>query len=165
MTRTEAPVDSAIEQAVHRLAPELLRYFLRRVHPADSAADCVGEVLLVVWRRRSRFPETEDAQRAWCFGIAHHVLANHYRSASRRVALTERLREELRRSGAAVTTGSGELADALAQLGSADRELVLLVAWEGLSLGEAASALGIRYEAARKRYARAREKLRGLMTR
>ena len=37
-----------------------------------------------------------------------------------------------------------ELARALASLSESDRELVLLVAWEGLSVGEAATALGCR---------------------
>ena len=110
-------------------------------------------------------PISLNERRAWAFGIAHRVLANHFRSNARRTALTEKLRGELEaRSvshGAPVPT---DLIDALGSLRPADRELILLVAWNGFAVAEAAVILGIRADAARARYSRARKKLRAALT-
>jgi RNA polymerase sigma-70 factor (ECF subfamily) len=51
----------------------------------------------------------------------------------------------------------GRLRTALAVLSDSDRELLLLVGWEGLSQAEAATALGISHGAARVRLHRARK--------
>ena len=45
-----------------------------------------------------------------------------------------------------------------------DRELVLLVAWEGFGVAEAGVVLGLKPDAARQRYARARARLRQRLT-
>ena len=50
----------------------------------------------------------------------------------------------------------GELRVALAALGSTERELLLLVAWDGLSPAEAGQVLGLSSVAARSRLHRAR---------
>jgi RNA polymerase sigma-70 factor (ECF subfamily) len=52
----------------------------------------------------------------------------------------------------------GRLRAALAGLSESDRELLLLVAWEGLTHAEAAAALGISPVAARSRLHRARKR-------
>jgi RNA polymerase sigma-70 factor, ECF subfamily len=48
---------------------------------------------------------------------------------------------------------------ALATLGDRDRELLLLIAWEGLGQAEAAEVLGIRRGAVATRLHRARQRL------
>ena len=53
---------------------------------------------------------------------------------------------------------SGRLRTALHGLADADRELLLLVAWEGLGPAEAAAVLGISQVAARSRLHRARKR-------
>ncbi len=57
------------------------------------------------------------------------------------------------------------LDDALSDLGSADREAIMLRFFQGLSLRETGSALGTTEEAARKRVSRALEKLASVFTR
>jgi len=49
--------------------------------------------------------------------------------------------------------------EGLSHLRPLDRELILLVAWEGFSLGEAATILKISPTATRARYSRARARL------
>jgi RNA polymerase sigma-70 factor (ECF subfamily) len=151
----------SFDDYVREIAPELLDYFARRVTPPDAAADCLGEVLLVLWRRRDSVPAEHGERRAWAFGVAHRVLKSHYRSAARRSALTESLRTELlaQSDPPPLDAVGEELADALASLRVDDRDLVLLVAWEGFSLVDAAKVLGIRADAARARYSRARKRL------
>jgi RNA polymerase sigma-70 factor (ECF subfamily) len=153
---------AAFDEYIRDLAPDLLNYFSRRVSPPDAAGDCLGEVFLVLWRRRQVLPQPLSERRAWAFGVAHKVLKSHYKEAVRRSVLTESLRSSLlvaaRENPAALV--ESELGDALAALRTDDRELVLLVAWEGFSLVDAARVLGIRSEAARARYSRARKRLR-----
>ncbi|KGJ75672.1 hypothetical protein GY21_09485 [Cryobacterium roopkundense] len=57
-----------------------------------------------------------------------------------------------------------EAIDALAPLSARDQELVTRLAWEGISIAEAGSALGIRPDAARARYSRARRNFRTRLT-
>lgn len=58
-----------------------------------------------------------------------------------------------------------ELWKALRSLRTQDRELVLLVAWEGFGVGEAGAILGLSSDAARARYSRVRARLRGELER
>jgi len=82
----------------------------------------------------------------------------------RRFALAQRLRDELRAAPSAVVPEDAQLGTALAALGEKDRELVLLVAWEGFGVAEAGAVLGLRPDAARQRYSRARGRLRATLS-
>lgn len=154
--------NAGFDEYIRALAPDLLNYFSRRVSPPDAAGDCLGEVLLVLWKRRDALPQPLSERRAWAFGVAQKVLKSHYKDAARRSVLTENLRSALlvAERENPTTLAESELGDALAALRIEDRELVLLVAWEGFSLIDAARVLGIRAEAARARYSRARKRLR-----
>lgn len=57
------------------------------------------------------------------------------------------------------------LAAALARLSDADRELLLLIAWDGLSPAEAATVLGVKPATARVRLLRARRRLTQTLSR
>lgn len=142
----------------------ILAYALRRTRRAEDAADVLGEVMLIAWRRLDEVP-TGDGTRPWLFAVARRVLANQSRADTRRLRLTERLKQDLREElvdgGAAdVRSEAGEVHAALTQLSASDRELVLLIAWEGLSPSQAARALGIGPAAARTRLHRARRRLK-----
>jgi RNA polymerase sigma factor (sigma-70 family) len=142
-------------------ARDVLGYALRRTRNPEDAADVVAETFLVAWRRLGDVPLGGEA-RLWLYGTARRVLANQDRGARRRDRLAERLRDELRRQlpAAAHAPEGGDLLAALAGLGEADRELLMLIGWEELSPTEAARALGISPLAARTRLHRARRRLR-----
>lgn len=152
--------DAEFVEFVRSVALDLLGFFRRRVVSAEGAADCVGDVLLTVWLRRADLPPVAEERRAWAFGIAHNVLRNYARAQVRNIALTHRL-------AAALLTApppqalpeADQVLEALSQLKPTDRDLVLLVAWEGFRLDEAAKILGIRSNTARARYSRARIRL------
>ena len=155
-TSTEA----AFEESARTLTPALMAYFIRRVDPAEDATDCVSETLLVLWRQRDRLPPDPDEARAWSFGVAKGVLANYRRGKFRRVALSEKLR-----AGLAHEPGPGQQLDievhaALASLCAKDRELVILIVWDGFGVAEAGALLGLSATAARTRYSRARKQLK-----
>jgi RNA polymerase sigma-70 factor (ECF subfamily) len=143
----------------------ILGYALRRVDEPEDAADVVAETFLVAWRRLGEVP-VDDGARLWLYGVARNVIANLNRAERRRTRLGERLAESLRTELATRRAPSGEAAEALramAGLGDDDRELLLLVSWEGLAPGQAAKVLGTSALAARSRLHRARRRLRGLL--
>jgi RNA polymerase sigma-70 factor (ECF subfamily) len=137
----------------------ILGYALRRTDCGENAADVVAETFLIAWRRIDEVPAGEQA-RLWLYGVARRVLANHHRGERRKSELSERLRGEL----AVVHRDPeypGQLADiaaAFRALPGADRELLALVAWEGLGNAEIAAVLGCSANAVRIRLHRARAK-------
>lgn len=153
----------SFETIIRPLMPQLLAYFVRRVSPSADAADCLSETLVVLWRHRNELPREDADLRAWSFGIARNVLGNHQRSQVRHSRLAARLREDFTfRPG--VVEVDDELERAMATLSDRDRELILLVVWDGFGVGEAGKILGLKAEAARARYSRARRALRELLS-
>lgn len=118
----------------------------------------MGETFLIAWRKLDHVPPG-DAELPWLFGVARRVLANHNRGARRRLVMVERLRADLSWVAPAPARTT-ELEQALAQLSATDRELLLLLAWDGLSQEQAVLALGISHSALRVRLHRARARLR-----
>jgi RNA polymerase sigma factor (sigma-70 family) len=146
-------------------ARAILAYALRRVENPEDASDVVAETLLVAWRRLEEVP-LGRGERLWLYGVARRVIANIHRADGRRTRLSERLAETLPTELAIPPEPDGEAAEALramAGLGDVERELLLLVAWDELSLSEAAKVLGLTQLAARSRLHRARRRLRGLL--
>jgi RNA polymerase sigma factor (sigma-70 family) len=135
----------------------ILGYALRRTQGAD-ALDVVSETFLVAWRRLPRVPAGDEA-RLWLYGTARRVLANHERAERRRARLGGRLVDEAATAAhAAPEQPTGSVGAAFARLRSADRELLGLVAWEGLDAREIALVVGCSRNAARIRLHRARRR-------
>jgi RNA polymerase sigma-70 factor (ECF subfamily) len=138
-------------------SPDIVAYCSWRAPSASDAQDAVAEVFLTAWRRRDELPGG-DAARVWLYATARRVIANQRRSTRRRQALEERLALE-----ASVATSDPEetlVHEALRRLGSADREVLLLAEWEGLSPAEIASVVGCLPVTARGRLHRARRRFR-----
>lgn len=143
----------------------VLVYALRRVEDREDAADVVAETFLIAWRRLGEVPVDAGAK-LWLYAVARRVIANLHRGERRRTRLGRRLAESLRTELATHPAPTGEAAEilrAMAELSEEDRELLLLVSWEELSPGEAASVLEISSLAARSRLHRARRRLRALL--
>ena len=148
---------------VEREAPSLLAYFARRVPVAEDAADLLGELYLVVWRRRAVIPRDATAARMWLYGVARKVLGRHRRSYGRRTALTARLREQLVAHPATATPAdeaSPHIRVLIGELAPLDREIIQLAYWEGFSFVEIAAILRMPAATVRSRHARARARLR-----
>lgn len=129
-------------------------YARRRVASGD-ADDVVAETFLIAWRRLEEVPaETKP----WLLGVARRVVANQRRAAGRRQALAARV-TDVTAEAAEPQTGSPVLR-ALALLADSDREVLLLMAWEGLSTDEAAEVLRCSRTALKVRLHRARRRLR-----
>jgi RNA polymerase sigma factor (sigma-70 family) len=158
--------DDAAEQrfrALHAATyADLLRFVKRRI-PDDDADDVVSAAFLVAWRRLGELPG--DA-RPWLFGIARNILANQARSRLRRGAVDVRMVADLSTVEADRSPGVEariDLVRAWWQLSAADREVLALVAFDGLTDVQAAAVLGCRRATFRMRLNRARNRLRAAL--
>lgn len=139
----------------------IFAFAMRRVRGREAAEEVVAETFAVAWRRRDSIP---SPGLPWLYGVASNLIANQYRSNDRRRSLDLRLAQE---AGAAAEApdpadslgGRDELAAAFAGLEESEREALRLVAWEGLSTGDAARVFGCSPGAFRVRLHRARRKL------
>jgi len=139
----------------------VLAFAIRRLPDRATAEDAAAETFAVAWRRRELIPEEPMP---WLYGIALRVVANQRRSSERRRRLGDRLEHE-----AGGWEGAPEPIDALhrrdtfaaafQRLGESEREVLRLIAWDGLDTREAASVLGCSTAAFRVRLHRARRRL------
>ncbi len=136
----------------------VLGYALRRTNRAEDAADVVAETFLVAWRRFDDVPPLGES-RLWLYAVARRVLANHRRGERRRSALGEALARDL--VGVCEDPRPSDLeplARAWADLREADRDILGLAAWEGLSGDRLAAVVGCSRTAAKLRLHRARRR-------
>jgi RNA polymerase sigma-70 factor (ECF subfamily) len=143
-----------------RHAPAVYRFLSRRAGSA-AAEDLLSEVFVAALQARGRVVAHDSGSALpWLYGIAANVLRHHLRAAAAGRfaahdtgmdwdAVEARLDAQARR---------GQLRGALSVLSPAERDLLLLVAWEGLTPAEAARAIGISQVAARSRLHRARQR-------
>jgi RNA polymerase sigma-70 factor (ECF subfamily) len=143
---------------------EPLERFLRRRAIEADADEAFSETLLVLWRRLDDIPD--GAVLPWTYGVARRVLANQQRGSRRRHALQDRLTVY----ATPQPTGDPaegfehpEVADALDRLSEADREVLVLWAWEDLEARDIAVVLGTTVNAATLRLSRARKKIARLL--
>jgi RNA polymerase sigma-70 factor, ECF subfamily len=135
-------------------------YAARRV-AHDVVDDVSSDVFVVAWRRLEDMPE--DAL-PWLLACARRIIANQRRSARRWAALRDRLVDE-QSAPAAFAAADSALGEALATLSAGDREVLMLVAWEGLDAQRAAVVIGCSQRAFAMRLHRARRRLAAAMTR
>jgi RNA polymerase sigma factor (sigma-70 family) len=162
--------DEAFEHAYRSSGTAVLGYALRRSASREDALDVVAETFATAWRRRADLPTEPDEVRPWLFGIARLCLANSIRSANRVGRLGRRLADSFQeRSVPDPSTlhesrlDSRVVREALDALAPEDRELVTLIAWEGLTPAQAAAVVGLSAGTARVRLHRARTKLRAAL--
>lgn len=153
-----------------RHAASLLRFLARRVHPAE-AEDLLLDVFRIAFERRSAFERDRDSARPWLYGIAANVVAKHYRSEARRLRALARVSADrtladdpAEQAVAAADAGVRwtRVARALGTLPAAERQVLLMYAWEDLSYDEIALALGIPAGTVRSRMSRGRARLAAL---
>lgn len=142
-----------------------LAAFIRRRVPFDAADDVLAETFVVAWRR---FDDIPTQERGWLFGVARNVIRNTYRAQARERALHVRMADNVDDHVAAfddAIASRADLVDAWNQLSEAEREVIALVAWDGLSNSEAAQVMGVTTSAFAVRLFRARRRLLHLIER
>jgi RNA polymerase sigma-70 factor, ECF subfamily len=155
------------EQIYREHRRRVLRYLLRRVDSPALAEDLTADTFLVAWRRLDDVPEEPLP---WLLGTARRLLANHRRSVQRRPPA----RPLAAADGPDPMVGGDDLADRVsekeafsegfAKLSEPDREVLTLVAWDGLKPREAAEVLDTTPQRFSLRLHRARRRLAKQMT-
>jgi RNA polymerase sigma factor (sigma-70 family) len=142
--------------------------FLARRSGHQAADDLLGEVWVRAFAARGGYDLGHADARPWLYGIARNVLRAHWRTrrdagpaaADEAVDPWDDVVDRLDSAARAQ-----ELGAALRALPAAERDVLLLVAWEQLTPAEAAVVLGIPQGTARSRLHRARSALRPVLAR
>ena len=154
-----------------RHAPHIQRYLARRLGQ-QVADDLVADTFLVAFDKRARYDLTRSDARPWLYGIATNLVRQHQREEVREYRLRANIPPDLDHDGhadrvaAQVTAAAMNrlLAAALAKLSDGERDVLLLIAWEGLTYEEVATALAIPVGTVRSRLNRARRQVRAALT-
>jgi RNA polymerase sigma-70 factor (ECF subfamily) len=142
--------------------------YLSRRAGSDIADGLVGEVFRIAFENRSRYRTDRPCALPWLYGIAANVLRQSRRSELRRLRLVDKLTFEATAHNTMEDESTrfwarGDVAmlvDALANLPEAEREAVLLYAWEDISYDEIAIAQDVPVGTVRSRLNRARKRIR-----
>ena len=162
----------AFEAFYREHLPWVRRFVARRVDDPHTAADLTADIFLAVVDGAAGYRPSAGTPVSWLAGVARNVVADHFRRRVResrangrisgRGLLDEQSTDNLvdRIEGERLAR---ELHASLADLPESQRAVVELVAVDGLTLVEAAAALGISAGSARVRYHRARTRLQDLL--
>ena len=144
-------------------AQAVYAYCLRRT-TTDEAKDAMADVFVVAWRRFEAVPKGDGAL-PWLYGVSKNVLSDRQRSARRRDRLFVKAVSNFE---AAVPGPEAQIVRrseheavvaALGRLPEIDREIILLVEWEGLSREKVAEMMFLSRSAIDKRMARAYKRM------
>jgi RNA polymerase sigma-70 factor (ECF subfamily) len=116
---------------MYRAHADAVETYARRRSDAQTADEVVADVFLVAWRRLAEVPEDPLP---WLLGVARRALANRRRTVARQQALHGRVRSAVPDPLPASPAGTDiddAVLGALRGLDERDREVLLLVAWEG----------------------------------
>ncbi|MCY7401605.1 MAG: RNA polymerase sigma factor [Nocardioides sp.] len=162
----------AFEAFYREHLPWVRRFVARRIDDPHAAADLTADIFLAVIDSAAGYRASSGTPGAWLAGVSGNVVADHVRRRVREGRATARL------SGRALLDEPSyeriadridgermarELYRSLSELPEKQRAVVELVAVDGLSLADAAQALGISSGNARVRYHRARAHLQDVL--
>jgi len=148
-------------------------YVARRLG-AELAGDVLADVFEAALGQLDRFDPDRGAERAWLFGIATNLIRRHWRTEQRRLRAWRRASAQLVVAGDPLLDTVERLAAAdemdtvmaaVAELAADDRDLLLLVAWEGVPYAACAEILDIPVGTVRSRLHRIRRDLRAAIER
>jgi RNA polymerase sigma-70 factor (ECF subfamily) len=166
----DVPAADAVAAFYERHVDAVFRFAVRRCRNPEDVADLVSTVFLELFTAAASYDSRRGDARPWLLGIASRCLADQQRLGYRRAELAQRLAviplfddDEHQRVDAMLDAARAapSLERALHEvLTRAERELFLLIAYDGLTAAEASRSLGLTPVAGRMRLARARRKLR-----
>jgi RNA polymerase sigma-70 factor, ECF subfamily len=160
MVRTFSRVRSSprdkFADLVRTSSPAVAGFLRRRLFPLPVAEldDLMSEVFLVAWRREN-LPEDPIP---FLIGVSRNVLRNAKRRQSRHP--TQELNAQGQTPSAEESAvATVELREALLSLSDDDREILTLIAWEGLNTAQLSEIYGVNANAIYVRASRARAHL------
>lgn len=147
--------DKRFDELFDQHALEVSRYIARR-HVGDDVEDLTADVFTIAWQKLSEIPEGFELP--WLYRTAWNVLANAHRKIEP-IPVDYDL-SEIDDDVADVVIENATVEAAWLQLPARDREILRLVAWDGLTGKQLAHALGISESGAGVALSRARNSLK-----
>ncbi|WP_433179159.1 RNA polymerase sigma factor [Actinoallomurus sp. CA-150999] len=156
-----------------RHARAVYNHCFRRTSDWSMAEDLTSVVFLESWRRRDDVRIARETALPWFLGVANNVLRNARRSMRRHQAALARVPPALPEPDPADDVGDRldderamrRVTELLRRLPAADRDVIELCLWDGLSYEDAATALDVPVGTVRSRLSRARARLRDMEAR
>ena len=133
--------------------------FLHRRGAYEDAEDLAAETFTIMWKKKDEVPD--GAELPWLYKTAGLTLSNWYRK-KKAVPMGENqetLDSPDHSDPSALVVEDQTMRAALETLSERDREIILAVAWEGLSGQSLADYLGVNRSAADAALSRARKRL------
>ena len=146
----------------------VLGFVTRRTGSVHLAADLTADIFLTALEQADSYDARRGAPVAWLYGISRNVLASHFRGSVRELDVVARIAGQRMLDDQDVSViearidasrEARRLASQHAALSEPLRAVLDLVAVDGLTVREAAKALGISAATARVRLHRARKAL------
>jgi RNA polymerase sigma-70 factor (ECF subfamily) len=153
LQRGDAAAFDAVYASYHA---RIYQFLYRLAGRRDLAEDLFQETWLKLARHATTLRDDTDLG-AWLFTVARNAYRSHRRWVL--IDLQRRVEPATVPSAEGVVEARRELARALEALSDGDKEVLLLVAVEGMEQERAAAVLGISYDNLRQRLSRARANL------
>ncbi|MGW5719878.1 RNA polymerase sigma factor [Amycolatopsis sp. NPDC003865] len=163
-SRTEPSLFAVI---FDRHSGHIHRYLVRRLG-STAADDVLADTFLIAFSKRAKFDLSRPDARPWLYGIATNLVSRQWRSEVRELKLRQAVgppgvddghADRVAEQVTAQALGA-DLDRALAKLRPRERDVLLLVAAEGLGYQEVAEALAIPVGTVKSRLNRARGRVR-----
>jgi RNA polymerase sigma-70 factor (ECF subfamily) len=154
---TQGSTPEQFSEVFREHLPALTRYLSRRV-VIDDVEDLAANVFEIAWMKRAQVVSGEELP--WLYRIAAFQVANYRRRLNTSASFMRLQRSvESAPSPEALAVLDFDLAQAWKTLTPGEAELLALVAFEDLPIGDAAKVLQITPNAASLRLLKARKKL------
>lgn len=158
---------AALESLYERHGSIVFGMVYRLLGDRQAAEECTQDAFVAVWRRAASYDEERSLVTTWLFAIARNRAVDAMR---RRAARPVELQEEVAVSEhapdaadlVADADGSSRVAQAMAELPDAQREVLVLAYFDGLSHTEIADRLALPVGTVKGRIRLALDRLRGL---
>lgn len=166
----------ALGELFDRHADAVHAFAFRRTASWSAAEDVVQATFLSTWRRFQRHPPDPllgPSARGWLLVVAGNECRTLFRTANRLRKLVDRLPDPAADADHAADVARrldderrmSAIRRAVAKLPRHERETLELVVWSGLTLAEAAAALGVPVGTVKARLHRTRRRFPDLLTR
>jgi RNA polymerase sigma-70 factor (ECF subfamily) len=161
MARYQQGDFSAATTLIHRLSPQLHRFFIIQFTSRPDADDLLQETWLRVHKVRHTYRAGEPVL-PWLYAIARHIRVDHYRK-ERRTRARDTPLDEIPEVAAQLPAGPARTPDLealLAHLPESQREVIEMLKIAGMSLEEVARATSSSIGSVKQKAHRAYESLR-----
>jgi RNA polymerase sigma-70 factor (ECF subfamily) len=162
MARYQSGDSAAATALVHRLSPQLHRFFLVQFASRSFADDLLQETWMQIHEARQTYRPDEPLL-PWVYAIARHIRVDHFRRAKRTVLREASLDDAPETAQPNPGQSDESFVALLAALPESQRDVIAMLKLTGMSIEEVARATSSSVGSVKQKAHRAYEKLRQLL--